>query len=116
MSDDEKLAAKYIQLFKEEFDSFKSSTKGLGVRVENVKLTIGGSSGNLIDHHNVRGNNVSSHHDEESETAETSPKITPLKRSYPCPDAISGDQHEMNVGTGDATSATKKPVYVKKEM
>ncbi|KAK9756874.1 hypothetical protein RND81_01G126400 [Saponaria officinalis] len=119
MSDDEELADKwhdkYTQLFKEEFDSFKSSTKGLGVRVENVKLTIGGSSGTLTDHCNVLGSNVSSHQDEESETAETSPKITPLKRSYPCPDVISGQQHEMNLCTGDSTSATKKPVFVKKE-
>ncbi|KAK9725646.1 hypothetical protein RND81_05G159500 [Saponaria officinalis] len=52
---------------------------------------------------------------EDSETAETSPRITPLKRSYPCPNVTSGNEHEMNVGTGDATSATKKPVIVKKE-
>ncbi|KAK9676693.1 hypothetical protein RND81_11G093900 [Saponaria officinalis] len=119
MSDDDELAdkwhAKYTELFKEDFDTFKSNTKGLGVRVENVKLTIGGSSGNLTDHYNVRGNNVLSHQDEESETAKTSPKITPLKRPYPCLDAISGEQHEMNVGTGDATLATKKPVFIKKE-
>ncbi|KAK9668503.1 hypothetical protein RND81_13G065100 [Saponaria officinalis] len=119
MSDDAELAdkwhAKYTQLFKEDFDSFKSSTKGLAVHVENVKFTVGGSSENLTDHNIVRGSNVSSHQDEESETAETSPKITPLKRSYPCPDAISGKQHDMNVGTRDATSATKKLVIVKKE-
>ncbi|KAK9706606.1 hypothetical protein RND81_07G138400 [Saponaria officinalis] len=119
MSDDAELAdkwhAKYTHLFKEEFDCFKSSTKGLVVRVENVKFTIEGSSDNLTDHNIVRGSNVSSHQVEESETAETSPKITPLKRSYPCQDARSGKQHDMNVGTGDATSATKKLVIFKKD-
>ncbi|KAH9622485.1 hypothetical protein KSS87_021632 [Heliosperma pusillum] len=118
MSDDEDLAnkwiAKYTETFKEDYNFFKSSTKALMVRIQNAKVNKDGSIENIEGHNKLQAKGV--HHEEEkSETAETSPKITPHKRSSPSIIAQRKELIEFSCETGDACSTTKKHVIEKKE-
>ncbi|KAK9677889.1 hypothetical protein RND81_11G174100 [Saponaria officinalis] len=121
MSDDndlsEKWHAKYTELFKAELDTFKSSTKDIMVRVANAKVIKASNTKDLSDGvaNNLHGSYVHIHQDEDSVTADTSPNVTPLKRSF---SRMAGETWEMQkpeYGIGDASSATKKPVIVKTE-
>ncbi|KAK9733691.1 hypothetical protein RND81_04G084900 [Saponaria officinalis] len=118
MSDDvglcEKWLAKYTELFKVELDSFKSTTKDMMVRVANVKVTKSSKSIDLSDvgANKLHEDDVHSHQDEDSVSGDTSPNITPLKRSFSRVVSENGELKKGEPEFGDACSATKKRVNV----
>ncbi|KAK9740114.1 hypothetical protein RND81_03G012400 [Saponaria officinalis] len=122
MSDDdefrEKWLAKYTEMFKGELDSFKSSTKDLIVRVENVKVN---KASNPIDKGGILATNLHekeqlSQQDQDSVTADTSPKITPLKRSISRVVGELDEPTKEELKIGDACSATKKLRSLKRKI
>ncbi|KAK9690206.1 hypothetical protein RND81_09G111800 [Saponaria officinalis] len=98
------------KLEEEELEAFKTSTQELMVRVENEKGIKGSKP---MDHSGVVTTNLCSingddHQEQDSETADTSVNIIPLKRSFSPMVGEHEEKKRKDDGIEDACSATRK--------